>query len=82
MSSTRLLTQEFEYMAPASLKDALDLLSSGNDGIRILAGGQPAKGGHRGFPVGIVDEKTSFFGYAGYGIHLGHGHISESRTQT
>ncbi|MDR1620693.1 MAG: xanthine dehydrogenase family protein subunit M [Clostridiales bacterium] len=38
MSTTRLLLNEFEYIAPASLHDALDLLSTGND-VKILAGG-------------------------------------------
>ena len=36
--STRLLTNEFEYVAPNSLYEALDLLSV-NDSVKILAGG-------------------------------------------
>ncbi|MDL2217339.1 xanthine dehydrogenase family protein subunit M [Christensenellaceae bacterium OttesenSCG-928-M15] len=38
MSTTRLLINEYEYFAPESLHDALDLLSTGSD-VKILAGG-------------------------------------------
>ena len=36
--TTRLILQEYEYIAPDSLHDALDLLGSGAS-VKILAGG-------------------------------------------
>ncbi|MBQ3551871.1 MAG: xanthine dehydrogenase family protein subunit M [Clostridia bacterium] len=37
--STRLLDREFEYVAPNSLADALDLLSAYEGGVKVMAGG-------------------------------------------
>ncbi|MBW1978872.1 MAG: FAD binding domain-containing protein [Deltaproteobacteria bacterium] len=39
MINTRILTQEFDYFAPESIKQVVELLERHGEGARVIAGG-------------------------------------------
>ena len=71
-----MIPQKFDYSAPASLKDALDLLAA--DGARVLAGGMslvPLMKLRLAVPEHLVDlrrvRELSFVREEGDSIHIG-----------